>query len=101
MKLIKGDEVQVIRGKDKGKRGNVEKVLRKSNAVLLPGLNLYKRHMKARSQKQPSEIITIIKPLPVSNVLLVCPKCHLTTRVGFSIDKDKKIRICKKCKQTI
>ena len=81
MKLKKGDEVKVVRGKDKGRTGKIDRVLSKEDKV--------------------SEIITIIKPLPVSNVLLVCPKCHLTTRVGFSIDKDQKIRICKKCKQTI
>ncbi|OGH42308.1 MAG: 50S ribosomal protein L24 [Candidatus Levybacteria bacterium RIFCSPLOWO2_02_FULL_36_8b] len=101
MKLKKGDEVKVVRGKDKGRTGKIDRVLSKEDKVLVLGVNQYKRHMKARSQKQPSEIITIIKPLPVSNVLLVCPKCHLTTRVGFSIDKDQKIRICKKCKQTI
>ena len=101
MKLKKGDEVKVVRGKDKGRTGKIDRVLSKEDKVLVLGVNQYKRHMKARSQKQPSEIITIIKPLPVSNVLLVCPKSHLTTRVGFSIDKDQKIRICKKCKQTI
>ena len=97
MKLIKGDEVQVIRGKDKGKRGNVEKVLRKSNAVLLPGLNLYKRHMKAKSQRQKSEIITLTKPIALANVAIICPNCKKMTRVGYRIDKDEKKRICLKC----
>ncbi|HBB76500.1 MAG: 50S ribosomal protein L24 [Candidatus Levybacteria bacterium RIFOXYA1_FULL_41_10] len=101
MKLIKGDEVQVIRGKDKGKRGNVEKVLRKSNAVLLPGLNLYKRHMKAKSQRQKSEIITLTKPIALANVAIICPNCKKMTRVGYRIDKDEKKRICLKCKKII
>ena len=101
MKLIKGDEVQVIRGKDKGKRGNVEKVLRKSNAVSLPGLNLYKRHVKAKSQRQKSEIITLTKPIALANVAIICPNCKKMTRVGYRIDKDEKKRICLKCKKII
>lgn len=101
MKLKKGDEVKVLRGKDKGKTGKIDRVLSKEDKVLVLGVNQYKKHMKARSQKQASEIITIVKPLSVSNVSLVCPKCHLTTRIGFSFDKNQKVRICKKCKQII
>lgn len=101
MKFKKGDEVRVIRGKDKGKTGKIDKVLSKENKVLVFGVNQYKRHMKAKSQNQPSEIITITKPLPVPNLILVCPKCHLQTRVGFLMENDKKLRICKKCKQVV
>lgn len=100
-KLRKGDEVKVIRGKDKGKTGKIEKVFPKENKVLIPGVNQYKRHLKARSQNRPSEIVTINKPIPVSNVLLVCPKCHLPTRVGFLLKENDKIRICRKCKEQI
>lgn len=98
MKLKKGDEVQIVKGKDKGKKGKIEQVFPKENKVLIPGVNLFKRHLKARSQKEPAEIATLVKPLPVSNVKLVCSKCHLPTRVGFRMDKDKKLRFCKKCK---
>lgn len=101
MKLIKGDLVKVVRGKDLGKTGKIEKVFSKVNKVLIAGVNQYKRHLKARSQRQPSEIITIIKPIPVGNLILICPKCKLATRVGFSYEDDKKSRICKKCKQII
>lgn len=100
-KLKKGDEVKVVAGKDKGKTGKVEKVFSKEGSVVVGGVNLYKRHLKARSQKQPSEIITITKPLPVSNVMLVCVKCHLTTRVGFKKTEKEKVRICKKCNAEI
>ncbi len=100
-KLKKGDEVKVVAGKDKGKTGKIEKVFPKENKVLVDGVNLYKRHMKARSQNQKSEIITLTKPLPISNVRLICPKCHLLTRAGFALDGDKKERICKKCEQAI
>ena len=101
MKLKKGDIVKVIRGKDLGKTGKIEKVFSKVNKVLIAGVNQYKRHLKARSQKQPSEIATIIKPLPLVNVVCVCPKCHLPTRIGYIIEDSKKFRICKKCKQKI
>lgn len=101
MKIKKGDEVKVTIGKDKGKTGKVEKVFPKSDKVLILGMNQYKRHLKARSQNQPSEIATITKPLPIANVLLVCPKCHLPTRVGYAFENKKKTRICKKCKQNI
>lgn len=100
-KLKKGDEVKVVAGKDKGKVGKIEKVFSKESKVLVSGVNLYKRHLKARSQNQPSEIVTITKPLPVSNVALICPKCKVITRVGFNIEEEKKARVCKRCDQQI
>ena len=101
MKIKKGDSVKVIRGKDKGKEGKVEKVLPKEGKVLVTNVNLYKRHLKARSEKQPSEIVTLTKPMPETNVILVCPKCHKTTRVGYKLEKGIKSRICKRCKSEI
>jgi large subunit ribosomal protein L24 len=101
MKLKKGDNIKVIRGKDKGKTGKVEKVFPKENKVLIANVNLYKRHLKSRSQGQPSEIVTLTKPLSQANVVLICPKCNKSTRVGYKIEKDSKYRICKKCKSEI
>lgn len=101
MKLKKGDLIKVIKGKDKGKEGKIEKTFPKINKVLINNVNQFKRHLKARSQSQPSEIITLTKPMPVTNVSLICPKCHLQTRVGYIQVKDKKNRICKKCKAEI
>lgn len=101
MKLVKNDEIKVVAGKDKGKTGKVEKVFSKESKVLVAGVNQYKRHMKAREQGQQSEIITITKPLPVANVQLICPKCKKITRVGYKVEGEKKVRICRKCKATI
>ena len=101
MKLKKGDQVKVRSGKDKGKTGKIEKVYSKENKVLVSGVNQYKRHVKAQTQTQKSEIVTIIKPLPVSAVSLICPNCKKETRVGFKIDGNVKLRICKKCKKKI
>lgn len=100
-KIRKGDEVIVLAGKDKGKKGKVEAVFSKENKLIVNGANQYKRHLKRRSQAQPSEIITITKPLPVGSVLIVCPKCHLPTRVGLKKEEEKKVRICKKCQAEI
>jgi large subunit ribosomal protein L24 len=101
MKLIKGDTVKVVAGKDSGKTGKIERVHAVSGKVLVEGINQYKRHIKAKMQGQKSEIITITKPLPVSNVALICPKCKKQTRVGFKMLKDSKVRICKKCSKEI
>lgn len=101
MKLKKGDNIKVIKGKDKGKTGKIEKVFPKSKKALISNVNQYKRHLKARSQSQPSEIVTLTKPMPEANVVLVCPKCHKNTRVGYKIEKGKKLRICKRCKSEI
>lgn len=100
-KLKKGDEVLIVAGKDKGKKGKIESVLPKIDKVIVTGINQYKRHLKARSQSAPSEIVTLTKPLSLANVGLVCPKCGLLTRAGFAIEADKKIRTCKKCSARI
>lgn len=101
MKLVKNDQVKIVAGKDKGKSGKVEKVFSKEGKVLVEGVNQYKRHVKARMQGQESQIMTITKPLPVANVQLVCPKCKKLTRVGYKMEKDKKVRICRKCEKEI
>jgi len=101
MKLRKNDTVKVTIGKDKGKSGKIEKVFTKEAKVLIEGVNQFKRHLKARSQSQPAEIITITKPLPISAVALICPKCKKPTRVGYEINKETKNRICKNCGKVI
>lgn len=101
MKLKKGDNVKIVLGKDKGKVAKIEKIYPKLHKVLAEGVNQYKRHFKSRVQNQKSEIITITKPLPVSAVALVCPKCNKVTRIGFEIIKGKKGRICKICRKSI
>jgi len=89
-------------GKDKGKTGKVEKVLPKVAAVLVEGVNKYKKHLKPQGEGKPGGIVEISKPLPVANVVLLCPKCQKPTRVGYQTDRsNKKYRICKKCKEAI
>lgn len=101
MKLKKGDNVKILIGKDKGKTGQIERILPKTESVLILGVNEFKRHVKSRTRNQKSEIITITKPVPLANVALVCPKCKKPTRIGYKIENNKKLRICRKCGKEI
>lgn len=101
MKLKKNDEILVTAGKDKGKRGKIEKVFPQKESVLVLGVNVSKRHMKRRDEKTPAGIFDLPKPLSVAKVALICPKCKKPTRIGFLVTKNEKVRICKKCKQQV
>lgn len=101
MKLKKGDEIKVLKGKDAGKTGKIEKVFTKEEKVLIPDVNQFKRHKKSRMAGEQSEIITITKPLPVANVALICPSCKKQTRVGYVTEGKEKVRICRKCEAKI
>lgn len=96
-KFKTGDEVIVTAGKDKGKKGKIEKIYKKESKVLIPNINVYKRHRKA-TKNQSSGIYEFARPLPLGNIALVCPKCSKQTRVGFELEGKVKYRICKKCK---
>jgi len=101
MKIKKGDTIIVTGGKDRGRTGKVEQVLPKEAAVLVAGLNMYKRHLKKRDEKHPGGIIDFPMPLPIARVALVCSQCGKPTRVGYIVAKGEKVRICKKCKQNV
>ncbi|MGB9911413.1 MAG: 50S ribosomal protein L24 [Microgenomates group bacterium] len=100
-KIKKGDTVVVLIGKDKGRKGKVEKIFPKEGKVLIPGINIVKKHVKPRKEGEKGGIVEIAKPLAVSKVALVCPKCGKPTRVGFLLTKEGKERICKKCQQAV
>ena len=95
-KIHKDDTVQVIAGKDKGKTGNVVRVVPAKNAVIVSGINIVKKAMKKRSQQDQGGIVEIEAPLNISNVAIVCKKCG-ATKIGYKIDGDKKVRVCRKC----
>ncbi|OGG00117.1 50S ribosomal protein L24 [Candidatus Gottesmanbacteria bacterium RBG_13_37_7] len=101
MKFKKGDEVIITAGKDLGKKAKIEKVLSKENGIFLPGLNVFKKHMKKRDEKNPGGIIEFSKPVAVSNIALICPKCGRVTRIGYKVKGKEKFRICRKCKAVI
>ena len=96
LKLKKGDQVKVLLGKDSGKTGVIEKIFAKEVKAIVTGIGIYKKHQKAGIGKK-SGIFEIAKPLPVSALVLVCPKCEKATRIGFKITATGKFRVCKKC----
>ena len=96
MKLKTGDKVVAIAGKDKGKEGKINKVLRDENKVVVEGINIAKKHVKPNGQESGS-IVEMEMPIHASNVMIVDPKTKKGTRVGHNIDKNgKKIRVSKK-----
>jgi large subunit ribosomal protein L24 len=104
-RIKKGDTVEVIAGKDLGERGEVIDVMPKQDRVVVSNINRMKRHRKARqigSQQIPAQIMEFDAPLHLSNVMLVCPNCDQTTRVGYRTkDNGFKARFCKKCQSDI
>lgn len=97
MKLKKNDQVTLMTGKDKGRQGKVDRVYPVEGKVLIQGVNQYKKHMKKQGENKPGEILTLSRPMSVSKVALVCPRCKQITRVGYRIQNQKKIRVCRKC----
>ncbi|MBN1262962.1 MAG: 50S ribosomal protein L24 [Candidatus Pacebacteria bacterium] len=100
-KLKKNDQIQVLLGKDRGKKGKIEKVYRRRGLVLVQGMNLVVKHVKSQGEGKPGGRVKISKPLPISKVALICPRCNRPTRVGWQSSGTKKVRICRKCQQII
>ena len=102
MKIRKNDTVQVIAGKDRGKRGKVRFAYPKKNRLIVEGINFIKKHSRARGQVRQAGIIDLEAQIDASNVMLLCGKCNHPTRVGFTfLDDGRKVRICRKCKEVI
>jgi len=103
MRIKKGDKVKILLGKDSGKTGTVERVFSKTGQVLITGLNIYKRHLKPKRQGDQSSggIVDISRPINVSKIALICPKCDKQTRIGIQFNDKIKSRICCKCKALI
>ena len=96
VKLKKEDTVEIIAGKDKGKRGRVLKILRDKDRVVVEGANLVKKAKKPKSRTDRGGIVEIAAAIHRSNVMIVCKKCG-PSRIGYKVDGKDKIRICKKC----
>jgi large subunit ribosomal protein L24 len=110
MKVRKGDLVQVISGKDRGKQGRVIESHPRERRVIVENLNVVKKHRRPRAlrdssrmgqpQIQPGGVFDVSAPMPVSNVMVVCPTCNRATRVGYEFREAKggtvKVRVCKR-----
>ncbi len=101
MRLHKGDKVQVITGKNRGKTGKLLLSLKDRNLVVVEGINLYKKHKKAKRQGEKGETVLVPRPINVSNVMFLCASCGRPSRIGFRLEGDKKNRFCKKCGASI
>lgn len=101
MKLKKGDKIRVIAGKDRGREGTIDKVYKKQNKVLVLGINTYKKHIKKSDKIPQGGVVELPRPLNIAKVALICQKCGKRTRVLYSIEKGKRVRICKKCGEKI
>ncbi|HET7713965.1 MAG TPA: 50S ribosomal protein L24 [Patescibacteria group bacterium] len=102
MKFKVGDEILVTSGKDKGKRGKIERVFNSQAKVLIGGINMFKKHVKDQAGRtKTGGIIDIAKPLSVGNLAFICKKCTKPTRLGYKFINDKKVRICRKCGEEI
>lgn len=101
MNVKKDDTVLVIAGKDKGAKGKVLVSLPKEQRVVVQNANMVTRHKKPRRQGDPGGRIQQEGTMHASNVMLICPKCNAPTRVGHGMEKDKKVRVCKKCGKNI
>lgn len=101
-KLKKGDTVISAKGKDKGKKGKVLKIIAENKRALVEGLNMVKKHMRQTRQDQKGGIIAIETPVSISNLRLFCAHCNRAVRTGFIILKDgNKARTCKSCNEVI
>jgi large subunit ribosomal protein L24 len=97
MRIRKGDKVQVLTGKHRGRQGEVMRAYPAKGTVVVDGVNMAKRHTKPRGAMMQGGIIDKDMPLPVSAVAIVCPACG-PTRIGMRMDEQgRKLRICRKC----
>jgi large subunit ribosomal protein L24 len=101
-KIKKNDIVKILAGKDSGKTGKVLTIYPKKSKALVQGINMVKKHSRARSNDQQGGIVHKESSVDISNLMIICQKCSKAARVGFSnLSDGTKVRICKKCKEII
>lgn len=100
MRIRKGDKVQVMAGKDKGKQGTVLATNAEENRLVVEGINIATCHIKKQGTT-PGQIIKIEKPIQASNVMILDPETNKPTRIGMKMEGDKKVRVAKKSGKTL
>lgn len=101
MKFKKGDNVIILTGKDKGKKGKIASIDLDKDRITIEGLNLLVKHVRPKRQGEKGQRVQFAKPINSSNVSLICPKCSKQIRINYKVLEDgKKKRYCKKCKNT-
>lgn len=100
--LLINDQVEVITGKDKGRVGKILRIDRAAHQAVVERINMITKHQKPAGEQQPGEIINREAPIHISNLMLVCPECAKTVRIGKKILEDGvKVRMCKSCGATL
>ena len=89
--------MQIVSGKDRGKRGKVLHVFPGTMKITVEKINIAKRHIRSKKEGEKGQRVEVPVPIDASNTMLVCPKCEKLTRVGYKIEEKNKFRICKKC----
>jgi large subunit ribosomal protein L24 len=97
MRIKKGDTILIVSGKDRGKKTKVLEVFPGEKRLVAEGVNLRKKHVRARKAGEKGQVVQIASPIDASNVKLICSKCGKATRTGFKVVNKNKVRICKKC----
>lgn len=117
MKVKTGDKVLIIKGRDRGKSGKIARTMPSKLMVVIDGLNLHKKTIKAKHSGEKGRIVSVAWPMRVENIMLVCDTCGKPTRVGFRLadgsatgakreqgdrsQRKKKVRYCKKCEAIV
>ncbi|RJQ36475.1 MAG: 50S ribosomal protein L24 [Dehalococcoidia bacterium] len=102
MRIRKNDNVLVIKGKDRGKTGKVRFAYPEKKTLLVEGVNMIKKHARARGNVRQAGIIAREAPLPAANVMLLCSRCNKPARIGFRFfDDGRKVRFCRACGEVI
>lgn len=99
--IKRDDLVEVNTGEEKGRRGRVLEIIAAKSQAIVEGINLVKKHQRARSQTKPSGIVTVPGPLNMSNLVLICSKCGKKTTIKKEKIENKRVRICKKCGEIV
>lgn len=99
LRIKKNDVVMVTSGKDRGKTGKVLLVYKSQSRALVEGVNLVKKHIRRTQQDQKGGVVSMERPISLSNIMPFCKNCNRPTRVNFNVAGDKsKVRLCRKCK---
>lgn len=101
MNIHKNDNVQIIAGKDRGKRGKVLKVDSKTGKILVEGVNMAKKHQRPKRKGEKGEIISKPRYVDVSNTMLICGSCAKPVRIGYRTENSQKVRYCRKCQSIL
>lgn len=97
MKIHKNDQVLIISGKDRGRKGKILDVFPQEQRVVVEGANIKKKHVRPRKSGEKGQVVETPGPISISNVKLICPKCGQAVRISHKFVENKKYRICKKC----